>query len=409
MPAGPSVGPAIDEGFPRRLSCPPPAICILIDSDGLSMAQFPSAQPAPSDVSHILLVEDEEATRRLLSRLLERHSYICTQAANALEARQKLREREFALILCDVNMPGESGLDLVRDVLANYPQTAAVMVTGLDDPQLANVALESGAYGYIIKPFETNEVLINIANALRRRRLEIENTAHREKLESLVQARTAELRLAITQLEDTQKSLRLSQEETIQRLAIAAEYRDRATAQHIMRMSHYSALLAHRYGLSEEHTELIRIASPMHDIGKIGTPDHILLKPGIFTPEEFDAITKHTEMGYRILEGSDSALLRLAATIALTHHEKFDGSGYPRQLAGEAIPLEGRIVAVADAFDALTTKRIYKPAFSADEAVDTMRKQRGTHFDPALLDTFLAHIDEVLAIKLAYGDADAQA
>lgn len=357
-----------------------------------------------NQTASILIVEDEDATRRLLGRLLEGYGYTCTLAGNAQEARQRLSEREFALILCDVNMPGESGLDLVRQILQEYPQTAAVMVTGLDDPQLANIALESGAYGYILKPFETNEILINIANALRRRRLEIENQAHREHLEQMVRERTAELRLAVERLEDAQTSLRLSQEETVQRLAIAAEFRDNATAQHIRRMSHYSALLARRYGLGEERCELIRIASPMHDIGKIGTPDHILLKPGIFTPEEFMAITRHTEMGYRILEGSDSELLRLAATIALTHHEKFDGSGYPKGLAGEAIPLEGRIVAVADAFDALTTKRVYKPAFSPEQAMDIMRQQRGTHFDATLLDTFLNAMDEVLRIKGQHGD-----
>ncbi|MDE3225110.1 MAG: response regulator [Nitrospirota bacterium] len=359
---------------------------------------------APDQAANILIVEDEDATRRLLGRLLEGYGYTCTLAADAQEARRQLGKQEFALILCDVNMPGESGLDLVRQILKEYPRTAAVMVTGLDDPQLANMALESGAYGYILKPFETNEILINIANALRRRRLEIENQAHREHLEQMVRERTAELRQAITRLQGAEQSLRLSQEETVQRLAIAAEFRDNATAQHIRRMSHYSALLARRYGLAEERCELIRIASPMHDIGKIGTPDHILLKPGLFTPEEFDAITRHTEMGYRILEGSDSELLRLAATIALTHHEKFDGSGYPKGLVGEAIPLEGRIVAVADAFDALTTKRVYKPAFPPDQAMDIMRQQRGTHFDAALLDTFLASMDDVLLIKRQHND-----
>lgn len=360
--------------------------------------------PSSDQTASILIVEDEEATRRLLGRLLDGCGYACTLAGNAQEARRRLGEREFALILCDVNMPGESGLDLVRQILKEHPQTAAVMVTGLDDPQLANIALESGAYGYILKPFEANEIFINIANALRRRRLEIENQAHREHLEQMVRERTAELRLAVVRLEDAQMSLRLSQEETVQRLAIAAEFRDNATAQHIRRMSHYSALLARRYGLAEERCELIRIASPMHDIGKIGTPDHILLKPGIFTPEEFMAITQHAEMGYRILEGSDSELLRLAATIALTHHEKFDGSGYPKGLTGEAIPLEGRIVAVADAFDALTTKRVYKPAFPPEQAMDIMRQQRGTHFDAALLDTFLDAMDDVLLIKRQHED-----
>jgi len=367
------------------------------------MAHFISEQAAS-----ILIVEDEDATRRLLGRLLEGYGYTCTLAGDAQEARRRLSEREFALILCDVNMPGESGLDLVRQVLKDYPQTAAVMVTGLDDPQLANVALESGAYGYILKPFETNEILINIANALRRRRLEIENQAHREHLEQMVRERTAELRLAVTRLEEAEQSLRLSQEETVQRLAIAAEFRDKGTAQHIKRMSHYSALLARRYGLEADHCELIRIASPMHDIGKIGTPDHILLKPGGFAPEEFSIMTRHTEIGYQILAGSDSALLQLAATIARTHHEKVDGSGYPKGLVGAAIPLEGRIVAIADAFDALTTKRVYKPAFSVDATTDIMTQQRGTHFDAALLDLFLGKMDEVLLIKNRYMDREGE-
>jgi putative two-component system response regulator len=303
-------------------------------------------------------------------------------------------------------MPGESGLVLIREVIKEKPQIAAVMVTGLDDPQFANVALESGAYGYILKPFETNEILINIANALRRRRLEIENKAHRDHLEQMVRERTGELRQAVERLELAQHSLRLSQEETVQRLAIAAEFRDNATAQHIRRMSHYSALLATRYGLPEERCELLRIASPMHDIGKIGTPDNILLKPGLFTPEEFQAITKHAEMGYRILTGSDSELLKLAAMIALTHHEKYDGTGYPQGLVGEAIPLEGRIVAIADAFDALTTKRVYKPAYSPEQATDIMRQQRGTHFDSSLLDTFLNSMDDVLRIKIQHEDRE---
>lgn len=357
-------------------------------------------------LTRILIVDDEEPTRRMLSRLLESHHYSCVLAGDAQEARTRLQEEEFALILCDVNMPGESGLELISHVLKEHPRTAAVMVTGLDDHQFANVALELGAYGYIIKPFEANEVLINIANALRRRRLEIENQTHRERLEQTVLERTASLRLAIKRLEQAQKDIRLSREETIQRLAIAAEFRDNATAQHIKRMSRYCGLLAQRYGLDAERCELIRIASPMHDIGKIGTPDHILLKPGAFTREEFEAITHHTEMGYRILAGSDAELLKLAAMIALTHHEKFDGSGYPRGLAGDTIPLEGRIAAIADAFDALTTKRVYKPAFPPEQAIDLMRQQRGIHFDPLLLDIFLDSMGDVLGIMGEYVDGE---
>jgi putative two-component system response regulator len=278
------------------------------------------------------------------------------------------------------------------------------MVTGLDSSVLANAALDVGAFGYIVKPFESNEVLIDVANALRRRRLELENRHHRENLEDIVRTRTLALQQALEWLERTEKELRLSREETIQRLAIAAEFRDNATAQHVQRMSHYCELLARKAGLSPERCDLIRTASPMHDIGKIGTPDHVLLKPGKFTDEEFGVIAQHAEIGYRILSGSDAELLKVAAVIAYTHHERFDGTGYPRGLKGGTIPIEGRIAAIADAFDALTTQRVYKPAFELGHAIDLMRKHRSAHFDPELLDTFIASTDELTRIHDQYAD-----
>jgi putative two-component system response regulator len=357
------------------------------------------------DTPRILIVDDEASIRRQLDRLLTAQGYVCTQAADAEEARWHLKEKQFALVLCDVNMPGESGLDLAKHVLLmEFPFTAAVMVTGLDDPAIADVALKNGAYGYIIKPFESNEVLINVANALRRRQLEIEHQSYLDRLEDTVMLRTESLRRKIRQLEQAQDELRLSREETVQRLALAAEFRDNDTARHLQRMSHYCELLARRHGLDAERCELIRIASPMHDIGKIGTPDHILLKPGKFSPDEYAAIMKHAEMGRHILDGSEAELLRLAATIAWTHHEKFDGTGYPRKLAGEQIPLEGRIAAIADTFDALTSPRVYKPAFSLEQTLDILRDNRGKHFDPSLLDTFLGSMDQVLAVKRQFGD-----
>ena len=363
-----------------------------------------AAQQAALDLKRILVIDDEEPIRRLLGYLLQTHGYETVLASDAREARQRLDELPFALILCDVNMPGESGMDLVRTIIKEHPHTATIMVTGLDSSVLANAALEMGAFGYIIKPFESNEVLIDVANALRRRRLEMENRLHRENLEDVVRTRTMALQQALEWLERSEKELRLSREETIQRLAIAAEYRDSATAQHIQRMSHYCEMLARRYGLSNERCDLIRTASPMHDIGKIGTPDHVLLKPGKFTQEEFNVIAQHAEIGYRILGGSDAEILKVAATIAWTHHERWDGSGYPRKLKGEAIPIEGRIAAIADAFDALTTQRVYKPAFELSHAVDLMSKHRGEHFDPELLDVFFASIDEIKRIHEQYAD-----
>jgi len=363
-----------------------------------------TAQQAILENRNILIVDDEEPIRRLLGYLLEPHGYKVALAGEAREARQRMESGSYALVLCDVNMPGESGMDLIRHILTQYPSTAVIMITGLDSPVLANAALDMGAFGYVIKPFEANEVLINVANALRRRKLEIENAMHRENLEEVVRTRTIALQQALEWLERSEKELRLSREETIQRLAIAAEYRDSSTAQHIQRMSHYCELLARRYGLSPERCDLIRTASPMHDIGKIGTPDHVLLKPGKFTPEEFKVITQHTEIGYRILAGSDSELLKVAALIAWTHHERFDGTGYPRGLKGETIPLEGRITAIADNFDALTTQRVYKPAYDFDHAKELMLKERGKHFDPELLDIFFDSMEEITRIYDQFAD-----
>ena len=363
-----------------------------------------TTQQAILENRNILIVDDEEPIRRFLGYLLEPHGYKVALAGEARDARQRMESGSYALVLCDVNMPGESGMDLIRHILTQYPSTAVIMITGLDSPVLANAALDMGAFGYVIKPFEANEVLINVANALRRRKLEIENAMHRENLEEVVRTRTIALQQALEWLERSEKELRLSREETIQRLAIAAEYRDSSTAQHIQRMSHYCELLARRYGLSPERCDLIRTASPMHDIGKIGTPDHVLLKPGKFTPEEFKVITQHTEIGYRILAGSDSELLKVAALIAWTHHERFDGTGYPRGLKGETIPLEGRITAIADNFDALTTQRVYKPAYDFDHAKELMLKERGKHFDPELLDIFFDSMEEITRIYDQFAD-----
>jgi putative two-component system response regulator len=352
----------------------------------------------------ILVVDDEDSIRRILSRLLRRNGYICETAADADEAMRLLQETEFALVLTDVDMPGSSGLDLITEIARDFPDTATVMVTGMDDAQLANTALDIGAYGYIIKPFQPNEILINVSNAIRRRRLEMETRTHRIRLEQMVKDRTADLWDAIARLERAERDLRTSREETIERLAIAAEFRHDETAQHIQRMSRYCALLASNAGMDSERSETIRVASLMHDVGKIGIPDHILLKPGPLTPDERAIMQQHTDIGFRILAGSSSEWLATAADIAWTHHERVDGSGYPRGLKGDAIPIEGRIAAIADVFDALSSDRAYKTAFSLVTAVEGMRKARGTHFDPELLDVFLNSIDEVLEIKEQYAD-----
>jgi putative two-component system response regulator len=360
----------------------------------------------PSD--RILIVDDEEQIRTLLTRLLGAQGYECLAAEDTAAARRVLEGTPVALVLSDVNMPGESGIDLTREVLAHYPDTAVVMVTGMDDRRYAEVAIELGAYGYVLKPFKPNELIINVGNALRRRALEIENRGHREQLEQTVLDRTAALRDTIAQLESSETELRRLREETIRRLSWAAEFRNQETGEHIVRMSLYSALLARIAGLDVERAEMIRIASPMHDVGKIGVPDRILLKPGRLTEEERRVMESHTEIGHRILAGSGVELLDLAALMAHTHHERIDGSGYPRGLAGDEIPIEGRITAVADVFDALTSDRVYRQAFQPDEARSMMEEGRGTQFDGELLDLFFGSFDDVLAIRRSAGSGAAE-
>jgi putative two-component system response regulator len=359
------------------------------------------------EIPTILLVDDDPATLKLLGRVLESTGYLCSTASSAEDARKHLGEQTFSLVITDVEMPGDSGIDLLERVAVDYPDTATLMVTGMDDTDLAKRALHMGAYGYVIKPFEANEIVINVTNALRRRSLEIENRNHRERLEQMVKERTAELWNAITDLEHSQKDLRLSREETINRLALAAEFRDDETVRHTERMSRYCELIARLAGQDDQQCELLRTASVMHDVGKIGIPDGILLKPGTLTAEEAEIMRGHCEIGHKILSGSNWELLNLAAVIALSHHERLDGTGYPLGLAGNDIPFEGRIAAIADVFDALISHRVYRKAFTIGEAVEMMKAGRGTHFDPHLLDLFMGSLDQVLKIHETAVDSGA--
>jgi len=278
------------------------------------------------------------------------------------------------------------------------------MVSGVSDLSFASLALELGAYGYITKPFDASQVLIAVANAARRAELEIENASHRMHLEELVDERTGELRAALEQLAGAERQARTASEEMVRAMSQAIEGRDLETGQHIMRMSRYTALLAQAAGLDDDRCEQIRLASPMHDVGKICVADGILFKPGMLTTAEYGVVKQHAEAGYQILSKSDQPLVELAATIARTHHERWDGDGYPLGLRGDSIPLEGRITAIADVFDALVSRRVYKPAVPLDRAAEIMRGGRGTQFDPDLLDVFVANLEAIEAIRAEYRD-----
>jgi putative two-component system response regulator len=339
----------------------------------------------------ILIVEDDAVARTFAGRILEPR-YDVDFAVDAHVARGKLIGGLIDLILCDVHLPGENGMDLVETVLAREDDIAVVMVTADEDQGLVERAFELGAYGYLVKPYREGDLLITVSNALRRRQLEIQARTHERELEREMintSLETERMRLCLRRSEE---SLEESRMETVHKLSLAVEMRDQVTGHHLSRMGAYCEQLGRRLELTHVVCDSIALAGQMHDIGKIAVPDHILLKAGPLTDEERAQMQTHAELGKQVLEGSDSPLLQLAETIAWTHHEKVDGSGYPRGLQGEEIPIEGRVAAVADVFDALTRDRPYRQAMSVAEAAVVMAEGRGTHFDPEVLDTFMAEL-----------------
>jgi putative two-component system response regulator len=301
-------------------------------------------------------------------------------------------------------MAGESGLSLVRQVAAELPDTAVVMVTGVDDPEVAREAMTMGAFGYLVKPFLPNEVLITVDSGLRRRDLEKARRTHLDELESKMLSRSSALRQALKRFEESESGAKLAERETVDRLVTALTLRSEETGGHIERMSRYAAALAGLRGLDAWTEDEFRVAAMLHDVGKIGVPDAILLKPGPLSDEEFRAVRRHPDLGVSLLADGASRVMVLGARIALTHHERWDGAGYPGGLAGNAIPIEGRVAAIADVFDALTSRRVYRPAMAPDQAMVMMRAERGRHFDPDLLDLFDGSIVEMLAIRDRHPD-----
>ena len=318
----------------------------------------------------ILVVDDEEYLRRMVIRMLAEKGYVCAQAADGSDALVILTVPEIELVISDITMPGMSGLELLEAAHKVRPDVAFIMLTGLDSQETAIRALELGAYGYLNKPFKANALVINVLNALRRRDLEKLRDNYERELEDAVRQRTG--------------AIRQREEEITLRLVAASESRDEATGSHIRRMPRYAETLARALGSTEEEVELLRLAAPMHDIGKIGIPDHILLKEGKLTPEEFNVMKQHTVIGAGILSGSDVPLMRMAHEVALCHHERWNGAGYPSGLSGEDIPESARIVAIADVYDALVTDRVYRPAFPEPEAFEVMVAGKGSHFDPRI-------------------------
>ncbi len=347
---------------------------------------------AESPHPRILVVEDDSAFGPMLERMLGEAGHPSDLATSTERARELLGSRDYELAICDIRLPDGSGLDLLAGLGDAGTDLPVIIASGVSDPAIGREATIQGAYGYLVKPFERDQLLITVRNALHRHHLERERKEYSELLERTVEVRTRELQAAVTELTS-------SRQETINRLMRALELRDSETGAHVERIGMLSESLSRWAGLPEDRARMIGLAAPMHDIGKIGISDKVLLKPGPLDPEERAEIERHAELGHEILVDSATDLLQLAATIAATHHEWYDGSGYPGRLAGEQIPIEGRIVAITDVFDALHSDRCYRPALAEEEAHKIMGDERGTHFDPTLLDAFLDHYDE--AVEMA--------
>jgi putative two-component system response regulator len=352
----------------------------------------------------VLVVDDDPQVRGVVSRVLDQGGHRALGAASVAEARGLLAGHDVDLVICDVNLPGESGVELLREIGAALADTAVFMLTGVDDPAVAREALELGATAYVVKPFVANEILINVANSLRLRDLERHRRAQAEELESKLLDRNRALQGALRDLAATSRRAASSEQDAVDRLAAALTLHDDETGAHIDRMSRYAMVLAREQGIETWPLDGLRLATMLHDVGKIGIPDTILLKAGPLTDEEFAVVKRHPEMGYRLLAESDSEVLRLGASIAWTHHERWDGTGYPRGLARVDIPVEGRIAAVADVFDALTSNRCYRPAMDPAAAVGILRDGQGRHFDPELVDRFIGAIDEILETRARHPD-----
>jgi putative two-component system response regulator len=343
----------------------------------------------------IAIIDDNPVNLTLLQHLLQREGNCRTVSFG--DPRDGLRfclENDPDLILVDYMMPSMNGIELITEFRARERsgEVPIVMITASDEREVRHGALQVGATDFLTKPIDNKELSARVRNMLR---LRLAARREGQRAEWLAQ-----------EVDKATEAIRERERELVVRMSRAAEFRDPETGTHIQRMAHYSELIARRLGLSPADQKMILAAAPMHDVGKIAIPDGILLKPGRLTPDEFEVMKGHAQQGHNLLEGSDAPVLRVGAEIALTHHEKFDGSGYPQGLQGSDIPLFGRICAVADVFDALTSVRPYKKAWTFEDARALLAEGSGAHFDPDAVRVFLDADDEIQVISQRFRDPE---
>jgi len=337
----------------------------------------------------ILVVDDEESIRELVASMLSHAGYECQSAASGEEAISVLQaDPNFALLLSDLSMDGMDGFALLERVRKLLPQMPVVMVTAVHDISVALEAIRSGAYDYLLKPFERDQLLATVHRALENRRLKMENSAYQDKLESLVAIRTELLQKAMSELERAMGELERSYDITLEALGDALDLKDAETEGHSKRVTAFTIAIARAMDLPSDRVRVIARGAFLHDVGKMAIPDAILRKPGRLTPEEQMLMREHAQLGYQMLR--KIPFLHEAANIVYSHQERYDGSGYPRGLKGDQIPLGARIFAVADTFDAITSDRPYRAAQSISSARREILKHSGHQFDPTVVDTFIS-------------------
>lgn len=342
----------------------------------------------------ILVIDDQSTGRLLITEILKNVDPQARIVAfgNPFDALDYTSTHRVDMVLTDYRMPTMDGVETIKRLrqVDHMTDVPIVCVTIVEDRDVKYRALEAGATDFLKRPLDPLECAARCRNLLALRRHQLASQDYTEELERRVAEAT--------------QGMRISEMETLLRLAKVAEQRDMFTGLHLVRMAKYSALLARECNWSEEDQRVIELAAPLHDIGKIGIPDAILQTRRRLQPDEVRIMRAHAEIGYNLLKGGQSHYLRLAASVAYAHHEKFDGSGYPRGLAGENIPIEARIVAIADVYDALTSVRPYKAAWTVEETMEHMQRESGRHFDPVLLDRFFSVRDKLEEIRLAFGD-----
>ncbi|MEW5736484.1 MAG: HD domain-containing phosphohydrolase [Thermodesulfobacteriota bacterium] len=347
----------------------------------------------------VLAVDDEDRNLRLMEAMLLPLGYEVDLAHDGEEALNKVSSIAPDVILLDIMMPGINGFEVARRLKSDDETRLIpiIMVTALKEVEDRVKGLDAGADDFLTKPVDKMELKARVASSLKVKAYNDHMRNYQKKLEREIERRTAELERAYARVRDA--SL-----DTIHRLSRAAEYKDEHTGDHIQRMSRYCVAIGRKLGLSQKVLDSILYAAPMHDIGKIGIPDKILLKPRRLKPEEWQIMKRHTNIGAEILQGSDVGFIRLAEVIAMTHHERWDGNGYPHGISGKEIPLVGRICAVADVFDALTSRRPYKEPISVEDSCAIIMEGRGIRFDPKVVDAFFAAMDEIMIIKDQFPD-----